>query len=71
MRLRLELDQGTTEALARDAVRNLRSLSWQAEWILREYLGTQPETRKEREDDDALPEHSPTPLSLCQPPEVS
>ena len=39
MRLRLELDTQTTEALAQSAIRELRPASMQAEVLLRRALG--------------------------------
>ncbi|HEY7033100.1 MAG TPA: hypothetical protein VH482_17305, partial [Thermomicrobiales bacterium] len=42
MRLRLDLDHETYDALTRAAVTELRPLPWQAELILRRHLGTLP-----------------------------
>jgi hypothetical protein len=39
-RVRLDLDSRTFEALAQAAAQELRSIPWQAEWILRRHLGT-------------------------------
>jgi len=48
MRIRLELDAQTTQALIRSAVSEKRPVAWQAEILLRRALGLPfPETGKE------------------------
>ena len=61
MRLRIELDTETTEALARSAVNDRRPIPWQAEVLLRQALGLSFPAKHEGRAPTPAPSAAPTP----------